>query len=86
MWKQERLFRPIGTNPMPSSLMRVTPELQGKLLTRGSWDHELVDALRPKPGDIRISENQILSILQLTTGQRASVSQNSELGIRWYRH
>jgi ureidoacrylate peracid hydrolase len=32
--------------------MRVRPELQGKLLARGGWDYELVDALKPKPGDI----------------------------------
>ena len=28
------------------------PELQGKLLAKGGWDYELVDALQPQPGDI----------------------------------
>ncbi|MGA9582104.1 MAG: pyrimidine utilization protein B [Allosphingosinicella sp.] len=32
--------------------MRERPELQGKLLARGGWDHALVEALAPKPGDI----------------------------------
>ena len=32
--------------------MRERPELQGKLLARGGWDYELVDGLKPQPGDI----------------------------------
>jgi ureidoacrylate peracid hydrolase len=32
--------------------MRARPELQGKFLARGGWDFELVDALKPQPGDI----------------------------------
>ena len=36
--------------------MRKRPELQGKLLTRGSWDYEIVDALTPQPGDIRVAK------------------------------
>jgi ureidoacrylate peracid hydrolase len=32
--------------------MRQRPELQGKLLARGGWDYELVDELKPQPGDI----------------------------------
>jgi ureidoacrylate peracid hydrolase len=32
--------------------MRERPELQGKLLARGGWDYELVDELKPHPGDI----------------------------------
>ncbi len=32
--------------------MRARPELQGKLLARGGWDYELVEALAPKDGDI----------------------------------
>ncbi len=31
--------------------MRRFPEHQGKLLTDGSWDAAIVDALRPEPGD-----------------------------------
>ena len=32
--------------------MRARPELQGKLLAKGTWDYELVDDLKPQPGDI----------------------------------
>src|SRR5688500_7543479 len=32
--------------------MRARPELDGKLLARGGWDYELVEALKPHPGDI----------------------------------
>jgi ureidoacrylate peracid hydrolase len=34
--------------------MRARPELKGQLLARGGWDYELVDALKPQPGDIRV--------------------------------
>src|SRR5476651_1211488 len=32
--------------------MRERPELQGQLLARGGWDYDLVEALKPKAGDI----------------------------------
>jgi ureidoacrylate peracid hydrolase len=32
--------------------MRERPELQGRLLARGTWDYELVDDLKPQPTDI----------------------------------
>ncbi|GJD90452.1 Peroxyureidoacrylate/ureidoacrylate amidohydrolase RutB [Methylobacterium hispanicum] len=32
--------------------MRRRPEMNQRLLAKGSWDYELVDALRPEPGDI----------------------------------
>lgn len=38
--------------------MRARPELTGKLLARGTWDYELVDALAPKPGDIRLHKTR----------------------------
>lgn len=38
--------------------MRARPELKGKLLARGGWDYELVDALRPQPGDIRVHKTR----------------------------
>lgn len=34
--------------------MRGRPELHGRLLARGGWDYELVDALTPQPGDISL--------------------------------
>lgn len=38
--------------------MRARPELAGQLLARGGWDYELVDALAPKPGDIRVHKTR----------------------------
>lgn len=32
--------------------MRARPELEGTLLARGGWDYDIVDELRPQPGDI----------------------------------
>jgi len=32
--------------------MRARPDLHGQLLARGTWDYELVDELKPQPGDI----------------------------------
>ena len=32
--------------------MRRHPGLNSRLLTRGTWDYDLVDALKPQPGDI----------------------------------
>jgi ureidoacrylate peracid hydrolase len=38
--------------------MRARPDLQGQLLARGGWDYELVDALSPQPGDIRVHKTR----------------------------
>ena len=38
--------------------MRAKPELQGKLLARGGWDYELVDDLKPQPGDIQLHKTR----------------------------
>lgn len=38
--------------------MRKQPELQGKLLAKGGWDFELIDALMPKPQDIVIEKSR----------------------------
>jgi ureidoacrylate peracid hydrolase len=38
--------------------MRKRPELAGKLLARGQWDYELVNALQPQPGDIRLHKTR----------------------------
>ena len=34
--------------------MRREPELNGSLLAKGTWDYDLVDELKPQPGDIVI--------------------------------
>jgi ureidoacrylate peracid hydrolase len=36
----------------PLKLMRQRPELRGKILTRGGWDYDFVDVLKPEPGDL----------------------------------
>jgi ureidoacrylate peracid hydrolase len=47
--------------------MRARPELEGKPLARGSWDHQLMDALKPQAGDIYVSKTDtLLSSTQLT--------------------
>jgi len=38
--------------------MRARPELAGTLLARGGWDYELVEALTPQPGDIRVHKTR----------------------------
>lgn len=38
--------------------MRARPDLRGTLLARGTWDYELVDALAPQPGDIRVHKTR----------------------------
>lgn len=36
----------------PLSFMRERPDLAGRILTHGTWDYALVDALRPAPADL----------------------------------
>ncbi len=38
--------------------MRRNPNLKGQLLARGGWDYELVEALAPQPGDIRVHKTR----------------------------
>jgi ureidoacrylate peracid hydrolase len=39
-------------------LMRQRPELRGRLLVRGTWDWQIVDALAPEPGDVVIPKTR----------------------------
>ena len=39
-------------------MMRQRPELAGKLLVRGSWDWQIVEALKPKDGDIVVEKSR----------------------------
>lgn len=39
-------------------LMHERPELRGKLLTFGTWDYQVVDALEPQPGDVVIAKSR----------------------------
>lgn len=38
--------------------MRQRPELQGTLLAKGGWDYELVDELKPQPGDMVVPKTR----------------------------
>ncbi len=38
--------------------MRAQPELQGKFLAKGGWDYELLEVLKPAPGDIVIPKTR----------------------------
>ena len=38
--------------------MRKRPELHGQLLARGGWDYEIIDTLKPQPGDIRVHKTR----------------------------
>jgi ureidoacrylate peracid hydrolase len=42
----------------PLKLMRARPELNGKILTRGTWDYELVDELTPEPADFVVQKSR----------------------------
>ncbi len=39
-------------------LMRERPELQGKLLTFGTWDFQVVDELAPRPGELVVTKSR----------------------------
>lgn len=36
--------------------MRAHPQEQGRILTRGTWDYELIESLQPQPGDLLIQK------------------------------
>ncbi|MFT4268759.1 MAG: pyrimidine utilization protein B [Xenophilus sp.] len=38
--------------------MRARPELQGRFLAKGGWDYELIDAMKPQPGDLVIPKTR----------------------------
>jgi ureidoacrylate peracid hydrolase len=38
--------------------MRTRPELHGTLLAKGGWDYELVDELKPQPGDMVVPKTR----------------------------
>ncbi|MFD1702529.1 pyrimidine utilization protein B [Methylopila henanensis] len=38
--------------------MRARPELKGTLLAKGGWDYDIIDELKPQPGDILIPKTR----------------------------
>ena len=67
--------------------MRQRPELKGKLLAKGGWDYELVEALPPQPGDIVVQKprysafynTNLDSILRARTGALIIIGDTDEL-------
>lgn len=52
---------PESPNPLKElamCLMRARPELRGKVLTYGTWDFEVVDRLKPEPGDLVVHKTR----------------------------
>ena len=39
-------------------MMRARPELAGKLLVENTWDWQIVDALKPEPGDLVVHKTR----------------------------
>jgi ureidoacrylate peracid hydrolase len=39
-------------------LMRKRPDLKGKVLTEGQWDWEVVEELKPRPGDLIVNKTR----------------------------
>ena len=58
--------------------MRARPELQGKLLARGGWDYELVEALAPQPGDIVLPKTRYSRLLQLAARFGAALARHPQ--------
>jgi len=49
-------YSPNPRKELALCLMRERPELKGKLLTYGTWDFQIVDALTPHPGELVITK------------------------------
>ena len=65
--------------------MRKQPQLQGKLLAKGSWDYQLVDELVPQPGDI-VLPKPLQRFLQYAAGQHFAQPWNTPSGFHRYRY
>ncbi len=59
-------------------LMRSKPELDGKLLTEGNWDSEIVDELAPQRGDLVVTKTRYSGF--------AGTTLDSQLRVRGIRY
>ena len=50
--------------------MRAKPELQGKFLAKGGWDYELIDQMKPQPGDIVVPKTRYSGFFNSTLRAR----------------
>jgi ureidoacrylate peracid hydrolase len=73
-------------------LMRAKPELAGTILTRGTWDYAIVEALAPRPGDIVLPKTRpscfagtALDMMLRARGVRsiAACGIASNVGVEW---
>ncbi|TYC52622.1 isochorismatase family protein [Rhodobacterales bacterium] len=52
---------PLSANQAKSNALRVMrerPELEGQLLAKGGWDYALIDAIKPRDGDIVVPKSR----------------------------
>ena len=66
--------------------MRARPELHGTLLARGTWDHELVDGLKPQPGDIIIPKTRYSGFFNSTLDSVLRSRRHPQPRLRRHRH
>ncbi len=66
--------------------MRTRPELAGQLLARGGWDYELVDALKPQPGDIVIGKTRYSAFFNSQLDSALRVARHPNDRLRRHRH
>ena len=52
--------------------MRARPELEGKFLAKGGWDYELIDQMKPQPGDIVVPKRRYSCLLYTSPSPRDS--------------
>ncbi len=66
--------------------MRKQPQLQGKLLAKGSWDYQLVDELVPQPGDIVLPKPRYSGFFNTPLDSIFAQPWNTPSGFHRYRY
>lgn len=66
--------------------MRKQPQLQGKLLAKGSWDYQLVDELVPQPGDIVLPKPRYSGFFNTPLDSILRSRGIRHLVFTWYRY
>ena len=78
--------RPTGTSRTRSRPCARGPSSQGKLLARGGWDYELVDALAPQPGDIVAPQDPLRAFFNSQLDCVLRVARHPQHRLRRHRH
>jgi ureidoacrylate peracid hydrolase len=63
--------------------MRKRPELNGKLLIRGTWDAELIEDLKPNENEIIIWKQRYSGFVETKLGDILEVNNIKIYIIRW---